>query len=240
MGDQPPKPITEVDGGTELLNRMRNAESIRDWSFILQDYISFGNTKIADNTAIFNLNSATDCPNRETDNCQVPWSDCYAGKAEKQYDHVLPYRRRQTYLWDSLNSETFAKAFLKVVERKRNPVEYLRISEAGDFRHTGDIIRMDRVAEILGEHGIGVYTYSASNYLDWSEAKHFTVNASNDKEEYGDRRYFAFTDEKPDGFIWCPHSKQKAEGVDPDKAIKCGECTHCHTDDGPDIAIPLH
>lgn len=243
----PPKAITEVDGGERLVSRMSQAETIEDWSKILQDYISFGNNKIADTVGIFNFNSAHDCPNRETENCQVPWESCYAGKAERNYPQALPYRRRQEYLWDSLDPETFAKAFVKVLERK---VQYgnadslsdfdLRFSEAGDFRHNSDVIRADRVSEILGEYGIETYTYSASNYLNWSLAEHFTVNASNDLSEYGDRRYMAFTDDLPEGYVWCPHDKQKLEGTDPKEAIQCGDCRLCINSDGPDVGIPLH
>jgi len=241
-----PPHITEVDRGPKLVSRMEEANSISDWSKILQDYISFGNNKIADTVGIFNFNSAHDCPNRETENCQVPWESCYAGRAERNYPQSLPYRRRQEYLWDSIDPETFAKAFIKVLDRKiqyGNGESYqqydLRFSEAGDFRHNSDIIRADKVAEILSEYGISVYTYSASNYLDWSLAQHFTVNASNELSEYGDRRYMAFTDELPDEYVWCPHDKQKLEGVDPDDAIKCGDCRLCINPEGPDVGIPL-
>lgn len=231
--------IREVEGSDKLLRRIKNADSIEDWSHILSDYISFGNNKISKATAIFNMNSATDCPNIGTDHCQVPKSDCYAHKAENTYPAVLPYRRRQEYLWDCMDADTWAKAFRELANRKRNDVSTIRFSEAGDFRHRGDVIKVNRIAELLTE--FDVYTYSASDYLDWSDSEHFTVNQSNDRAEYGDRRYAAFTSEEPpDGFVWCPHDKQKQEGVDPDDAIKCGECRLCINDDGPDVAIPLH
>lgn len=232
--------VNNIDGIDNLRDRMRNADSIEDWSFIVGDYLSFGNSKIAKHVAIFNFNSATDCPNAATEKCQVPFSKCYAHKAEHTYNQVLPYRRRQEYLRDCLDADTFGKAFLKIVERKRNDVTALRFSEAGDFRHKGDIIWADRVAEILSEEGIDCYTYSASSDLDWSEAEHFTVNASNELSEYGDRRYMAFEGEKPEGFIWCPHDLQKSNGVSADDAIKCGDCRLCIDEKGPDVAIPLH
>jgi hypothetical protein len=233
--------ITDVDGIVELHERIRSADSIEDWSHILSDYISFGNNKIHKSVGIFNFNSATDCPNAKTAKCQVEFSECYAHKAEKQYGTPLDYRRRQEYLRDCLDPDTFAKAFLELVSRKRNEVSALRFSEAGDFRHRGDIIWADRVAELIGQEGIKCYTYSASSDLEWSEAEHFTVNASNDLSDYGDRRYMAFTSEEPpDGFVWCPHDKQKQDGVDPEDAIKCGTCRLCLDKEGPDVAIPLH
>lgn len=230
-----------IPGIDRLRSRMADAETVTDWSDILKDYLSFGNRKISKTVAIFNFNAATDCPNAKTDNCQVPWDSCYAHKAENMYKQTLPYRRRQEYLWDCLDPDTWAEAFLKLVDRKRNDVTAVRFSEAGDFRHEGDIVRADRVAELLAEEGIKCYTYSASDYLDWSVTEHLTVNASNDLSDYGDRRYSAFTsDEPPEGYVWCPHDLQKKNGATAEEAIKCGECMLCIDKDGPDVAIPLH
>jgi hypothetical protein len=234
--------LRQVDGIEDLVSRMKAAESVTDWSYILSDYISFGNTKISKSVAIFNMNSATDCPNIGTDNCQVPKSKCYAYKAENVYKQPLPYRRRQEYLWDCLDADTWARAFLELVGRKRNTVTAIRFSEAGDFRHRGDIIKVNRIAQIVDKADIDVYTYSASDYLNWDYAENFTVNASNDLSEYGDRRYMAFEgDEKPDGYVWCPHDLQKREeGITGEEAIQCGDCRLCIDDNGPDVAIPLH
>lgn len=231
----------DVDGMSELTDRMADAESIKDWSFILADYISFGNNKIAKNTAIFNMNSATDCPNADTseDNqsgtgmCQVPFEDCYAHRAENQYPAVRPYRRRQEYLWDCLDADTWAAAFEEMVSRKRNDVKAIRFSEAGDFRHRGDIIKVDRIAELLEDYDI--YTYSASHKLDWSEAQHFVVNQSNNLADYGDRLFTAVptAEDIPENGVQCANEAS-------DGNIKCGECTMCYDTKAPDVYISLH
>jgi len=198
-------------------------------------YLSFGNNKIAKNVAIFNMNSATDCPNADTKACQVPWSDCYAHKAENQYDAPLASRRRQEYLWDCLDSETFARAFVRVIERKNNTVDAIRFSEAGDFRHDGDIIKVNNIAKMLEKHDIDVYTYSASYQLSWNEATHFTVNQSNDFADYGDRLFTAVQsdEELPENMVWCAYDVSDGEH-------KCGDCKLCINDEGPDVAVELH
>lgn len=233
-----------VDGMNTLVQRMHDADCIKDWSFILGDYISWGNNKISKNTGIFNLNSATDCPNADTEACQVPWDSCYAHVTENIYDATLPYRRRQEYLWDCLDADTFAKAFLKVVERKRNSVKALRLCESGDFRHRSDIIKADRIAELLQDNGFHVYTYSASGYLDWSEADNLVVNASNRAKfgDYGDRAFDAVPtiDDIPDDAVMCPFEKAKKNGVSTDERPKCGDCMLCYRKDGPDVTITLH
>lgn len=237
----------EVDGIETLKERMADADTVRDWSFILSDYISAGNTKISDRTAIFNMNSAHDCPNygtketgeSETGLCQVPKNSCYAAKAEDIYKSTLPYRRRQEYLWDCLDPDTFAEAFECLNSRKRKPFDSIRFSEAGDFRSDSDIIRVNRVAELVS---VDVYTYSSSHKLNWDLAEHFTVNASNGLADYGDRRYMALPEdaEKPDSAVWCPNSLQQMGGVPADDRIKCGDCRLCLNKEGPDVAIHIH
>lgn len=234
--------LSDVAGIEELKERMANADSIREWSFILSDYVKFGNNKVADNVAIFNMNSATDCDNRNTKHCQVPDGMCYAYNDEQRYGTPLEYRRRQEYLWDCMDAETWAKAFLALVSRKRKPVDAIRFSESGDFRHRGDIIKVDRIAELLTESGIDVYTYSASDYLNWSHAEHFTVNQSNSRDNYGDRRFFALSAETEldDDTVWCPFDLADKKGMDKEDRPKCGECRLCIDKEGPDVAIPLH
>jgi len=229
--------IDKVDGIDTLRERMEKAgDDITAWSHILSDYIQFGNNKIAKSVAIFNMNAASDCPNRESENCQVPWESCYAGKAERQYPQVLPYRRRQEYLWDCMTADMFAEAFDALVSRKRNDVTAIRFSEAGDFRNDADIIKVNRIAELVD---VDVYTYSASDYLNWSHADSFTVNQSNDFREYGNRRFMALPEgtDLPEDTVWCPFDYSDKSG---DDRPKCGECRLCINPEGPDVAIELH
>jgi len=216
-------------------------------------YLTFGNNKVAKNTGIFNMNSATDCPNADTseDNqsatgvCQVPWSACYAHKSENVYKDALKKRRLQEYLWDCVSPEIFAEALLNVKSRKRSPFKHLRVSESGDFRHNGDIIAWDIIAEkVAGE--INVYTYSASHKLSaWDSVEHFTVNQSNALSEYGDREFNAVPEvsDIPEGAIACPFEVAKANGVDTDDRPKCGDCEACikpATEQPRDVYVLLH
>jgi len=242
-----------VEGIEKLQDRLAEAENDRDLSKILSDYISWGNNKISKNTAIFNMNSATDCPNAGTseDNqsdtgmCQVPWKSCYAHKAEYIYPDALPYRRRQEYLWDSLSAEEWAGAFKEIVARKRNSVDFIRFSEAGDFRHEGDIKKVNRIAKYLAPDGISVYTYSASHKLNWSSAEHFTVNQSNELADYGDRLFSAVetAEDIPEDGIMCPFEAAKENGIKTENRPKCGECTHCirpENEQPKNVFITLH
>lgn len=240
--DTPVYDIDKVDGIDTLRERMENAsDDVTAWSHILSDYVQFGNSKLEKNIAIFNMNSATDCPNIGTDHCQVPKEDCYAFKAENQYPQPLAYRRRQEYLWDSLPAEMWAKAFIEMVGRKRNSVDYLRMSQSGDFRSNSDIIRVNIISEILLDYGIDVYTYSASDYLDWSLADSFTVNQSNFKSEYGDKAYTAIpSDIDPSGHDGLSDNAVQCPSEKTDGKISCGTCNLCMNSEAPDVYITLH
>lgn len=248
--------IDTVDGISELKASLREIENAPDMETrvsLLSDllfsghkgssgYLTFGNTKVAKNTGIFNMNAATDCPNADSseDNqtdtgvCQVPWDDCYAHKSEKTYPNALPKRRRQEYLWDNMDPVTFAKALRDIKDRKTSPFDHLRVSEAGDFRNRRDILKVNEIARQL-EGEINVYTYSASHKLDWSEAEHFTVNQSNGLADYGDRRFTAIPKgaDLPDDMVWCAYDVSDGEK-------KCGDCMLCINEEGPDVAIELH
>lgn len=233
--------IFDVDGMDELLARMEDCETVRDWSFLLNDYIQWGNnTKVGKRVAIFNLGAAHDCPNRWTERCQVDGDECYAVVDEKIYDYVLAYFRRQEFLWDCLDADTWAEAFLAIVDRKYlDGPFFVKFSQAGDVRHQGDIVKMDRIAERVGHHGISVFTYSASSHLDWSEAEHVVVNRSNDLADYGDQRYVAVESESDisDDAVHCPFDRQKRRGVPQEERIKCGECRACIDRKAPDVGV---
>lgn len=254
MGD-----VSSIDTLKDEIHRINHADSYEESVKILSDlfmnghdgsggYVTFGNTKIAKHVAIFNMNSATDCPNaqtienedeRDTGLCQVPWSDCYAHKAENIYPNALDKRRRQEYLWDNIDAATFADALSHCFDRKRDEITAVRFSESGDFRHRSDIIKVDRIAQMIN---VDVYTYSASHKLDWSEAQHFTVNQSNNMTTYGDRLFSAVPEPEdvPEDGVMCPYSLQKENNVPTDERHKCGDCRYCINENGSDVYVILH
>lgn len=234
--------LVEIGGIEKLIQRMSECDTVYDWSILLNDYIKWGNnSKVSSVIGIFNLNAGTDCPNRWTDNCQVGGDECYSVRDEKKYPYALDFYRRQEYLWDCLDAQTWADAFVEILKRKHTDPVALKFCQAGDFRHEGDIIKVNYIAERLSEHGVSVFTYSASDYLDWSHATsdNLVVNCSNDNFEHGDRRYIAVELAKdiPEGAVWCPYSKSKFGGESPNERPKCGDCVMCIEDTAPDIAV---
>lgn len=144
---------------------------------------SVGNLKIGKDTIIVNITPAMECSSLRLGLCQVPKGECYAWHAEKQYPQCLPYRRRQTAVWDALSPDEIAEDIrnIKLKEEKRKnavPVRYLRMQESGDFRNQADVDKVSRVADLLAGT-LRVYTYSARRDLDFSRISHnMIVNGS--------------------------------------------------------------
>lgn len=142
--------VEQVNGINDLRQRIRDAEyaddPVEEWSFILGDFLSYGNEKIADHVAIFNMGSAHDCPNLGTKFCQVDAKDCYAVRSENNFPLPLHYRRKQEIIWMHLDAVTWARAFRRHYQRKRADVSALRFNESGDFRHRHDLLKADEIA----------------------------------------------------------------------------------------------
>lgn len=229
--------VEEVELIDKLRRDIRDAryavDPIEKWSYILGDHLSYGNTKIEDSVAIFNMGAATDCVNLESKFCQVGPDECYAVQSEKEFP-CIDYRRRQEIIWNHLDGETWAKAFRRHYQRKETPVTDIRFSEAGDFETQHDVLRVNQIARELDDI-VNVYTYSASSWLDWTDATHFTVNQSNTVGDFGDRTYSVVDDPETvsdDKGLWCPFDQT-------DGNIKCGDCRVCLEPDGPDVYIEL-
>lgn len=224
--------VAQVHGIHELRQRIADAayatDPVAEWSKILKDHIVFGNNKVAPEVAIFNLNSAHDCPNLGTERCQVDKDDCYAVRSEIRQLHPQDYRQRQEIIWAHIDPVTFVKAFRRLRDRKRNEVTTLRFSQSGDYRTQQDILKVDEIARRLED--LDVYTYTASSFLDWSDAEHVTVNASNENFDHADHRFIVVdsAEDIPEGGIRCPYDQSDGE-------IKCGDCRLCANQNSPDI-----
>lgn len=228
-------PVNEVQGIDALRQDIRDAvyanDHVHEWSMILKDHISQGNKKLASNIGIFNIGSAHDCVNIGTEYCQVAANECYAAKNERDFPHPLDARRRQIIIWDHLDAATFSRAFREMHSRKRTPLDVLRINESGDLRHRHDLFKLDEISRRLSDI-VTVYTYSASSWLPWHETNHFTINRSNDRREYGHRRFEVVDDANdiPEHGIRCPHDYTDGE-------IQCGDCLLCIEQDAGNVYV---
>lgn len=127
--------------------------------------VSRGNRKLGTDTLILNITSAADCMSRKLGLCALG-TKCYALKAERMYKAVLPYRRKQTEYWDQSHPATIAMDLWKEIFRStKQPIKYIRISEAGDFRNQADVDKLIKIAEILGAIDVTLYGYTARRDL---------------------------------------------------------------------------
>jgi hypothetical protein len=132
-----------------------------------------GNKKIGRDTVIFNITSATDCPSRKLNLCQIP-TNCYALRPERRWIRTLPYRRRQNRDWDRQSVKEIAKDIYEIVNKN---TKYVRYSESGDFRIQEDIEKMVELTEEMSE--LIFYGYTARKDLSFKNLpKNFIVNGS--------------------------------------------------------------
>lgn len=132
-----------------------------------------GNLKVGPDTLIMNITSGTDCESLKKGLCQVPPGMCYAIRAEQFRPDTLPYRRRQTKIWDTLTAEEIADQIKEVASHRRKvPIKYLRLQESGDFRNQADVDKASQIARLL-KGVVKVYTYTARRDLDY---KHVNPN----------------------------------------------------------------
>jgi hypothetical protein len=139
----------------------------------LKKLIKFGNKKLPDTTAIFNLGPAKICPSMLLGLCEIVkkygLKKCYAYKAEKQYKTPYAYRLRQAQYWLATDAETFAAEFIAIWKRKKVKPTLLRVNESGDFWTQNCIVKLHKIARIIyKETGVKTYAYSARKDLNFS------------------------------------------------------------------------
>ena len=144
----------------------------------LKNLLSFGNSKVGEDTAIFNMNAAFDCPSEKLNFCAHA-KTCYAKKAERMYPQALPYRKRQEAYWDSVDVDTFVDEFVEAIRNKKKvPIKYLRISESGDFKSQNDLDKLNEISDKL-KGIVVVYTYTARKDLSYDKiSDNLIVNGS--------------------------------------------------------------
>ena len=141
--------------------------------------MKIGNKKIGDDTIVFNMCSATECPSQELGLCQLKDPEqCYAYRDEMLWKHALPYRNRQEVAWDANDVGALHTQIEGLVQRKRVSVlRYVRVSESGDFRWQGDVDKLSELANRL-QGDMVVYTYTARRDLDFRNRGALIINGS--------------------------------------------------------------
>ena len=138
---------------------------------------SIGNKKLGKDTIILNITSATDCPSKKLGLCKH-CKYCYAMKAERIYPQVKPFRDQQSIDFHSQTAESIANEIIGINKGKRDKLKYLRVSEAGDFIDQVDLDKIYFIAELLKDHGIKVYGYTARKDLSFKHSENITLNGS--------------------------------------------------------------
>lgn len=192
--------------------------------------IKFGNHKLGDDTAIFNMGSALDCPSRKLNMCEVikKGYKCYAEKPEIQYPRTVRRARlAQQRDWRCTTADELLQRFYQKIRRRRKPTRYLRFNEAGDFNDQRDVEKLSFIAGGLRTLEIVVYGYTARTDLDFRGAE-FLVKGSGfaPRGGNGQTTVIGRKDSVPSGYVLCPGS--------------CRHCNLCKVDTKLNIAFRVH
>lgn len=185
---------------------------------------SVGNTKLRDTTAIFNMNSATDCPALKLGLCQCA-EKCYAKKSERMYKQVLPFRQRQEKAFATKDEYQIAFSIL-AGGTKKTPIKEFRFSEAGDFVDQRAVDKMTAICIILKENGITCYGYTTRKDLDLSKLMEVATVQGSGFMANNEFRYIPKGESIGDCNYTC--------------AGDCRICSACWTCVGLTIACPQH
>jgi hypothetical protein len=189
--------------------------------------LKFGNHKLGNDTAIFNMSTATNCPARSMCSVIKQGIKCYAEKAEIQYPNVVPAaRRRQETTWRTTDEHTLLLQFTEQIRRRKITTNYLRFNEAGDFHDQHDVEKLSYIADGLTEMGITTYGYTARADLDFRNAKFLVKGSSHSSGNNGTTIVIDKLDDAPKGYIICPGS--------------CKRCNLCKINVAHNIAFRKH
>jgi len=194
--------------------------------------IKFGNHKLGDDTAIFNMGTATDCPSKKLGLCDVTNSGikCYAYKAEIQYPKTVPAARsKQGKYWRDTPVDAIIFKFKQKIDRRRKPTRFIRFNEASDFHGQEDIEKLSKIAEYFSVIGITTYGYSARSDLDFHNAKFLVKGSGNSKGNNGRTCVIGKKEKVPEGYIVCPGGEKG-----------CSRCNLCKIDTKLNIAFRVH
>jgi hypothetical protein len=165
-----------------------------------------GNSKIGEDTLIFNMGSAHACPSAKLGLCDMAHKKyggdgtCYALQAEYFYPQSLPFRTMQKVQWETLTAAQIAdEMFTEIIrsQKTKYPIKFVRYNESGDFYSIDCVRKAGRIAGYIAElcevaniPTVKFYTYThrsdifqgdMGKTLVESLPKNFTVNGSNFK-----------------------------------------------------------
>lgn len=190
--------------------------------------IKTGNSKLGEDTIIFNMGPAKYCPAKKF--CKVR-EDCYALRDEKLYKGVLEYRMRQCQYWVRNRGSVIIQDFAALWEKYpevMSKVRYFRFNESGDFWSQHCVEKLNRLAVFLKVHyGLITYGYTARKDLKFGKHDHYLVKGSGyDIGNNGQTMVINHIDELLPGWCLCPED--------------CTDCVLCKRKNNVNVAFLNH
>lgn len=144
-------------------------------------HIAFGNKKVPETTAIYNIGTWFLCEGRLKGFCELH-EVCYA-KCREIMGSTIKSRLNNYYFWKTNDAKTIALFISYSIQAKQfsgNKINLLRFNEVGEFENQEDLVKMRDISNIVYEQtGVKSYTYTHNRDLDFSiDRPHLTINGS--------------------------------------------------------------
>lgn len=171
---------------------------------------SYGNEKLPENILIINLTSAWNCPSIKNLECPLG-KYCYARKGEAKNNNVQLRNLRNQMSYEYMSVKEILQIIETYIENAPARIEYIRISEDGDFPHQHIVDFCDKIAgHLKAKYGIKTTAYT-HRQLNYENCKNMTINMSDYRIKGGDRYFIVLPEEQ-----W----NQIPEGLNIDNQMK--------------------
>lgn len=133
-------------------------------------YIAFGNKKLPNTTAIYNIGCWFLCPGRLQGYCELA-ERCYA-KCREVMGSVIQSRINNYLFWKTNDAEKIAMFInysIKAEQLKGNKVNLLRFNEVGEMENQEDLEKLIKISNIIYlKTGVKSYTYTHNRNLNFN------------------------------------------------------------------------
>lgn len=173
---------------------------------------SYGNSKLPENILIINLTSAWNCPSIKNLECPLG-KYCYARKGEAKNNNVQLRNLRNQMSYEYMSVKEILQIVETYIENAPARIEYIRISEDGDFPHQHIVDFCDKIAgHLKAKYGIKTTAYT-HRQLNYTNCQNMVINMSDYRIKGGDRYFIVLPENQ-----W----EQIPDGLNLDNIMKVG------------------
>lgn len=172
------KTIEQLEQLLNKYNSMLSKTAINNLNKCLLP-IKKGNTKLGNDTLIFNTNSVFNCYCRHNDLCELK-NSCYAYNYTNRYPNSFINSLISEINFNKLTSKDIIKQLDLKIYHSNTFIRFIRVNEQGDIKNNNELQKLEDIAyNMYNKYGIITYCYTHNKELDLSLCEYLVINTSN-------------------------------------------------------------